>query len=305
MRPIDLALCQTFRDERGVRWADWWMEPKINGWRIQAILEPGSVRLYGRSCAEMTGRLPQVESSLLALADQHKPGQVTVIDCEVVYLDPATGAADFEFTGAVMGVKPGEAVLRQRSAGRWLSLVAFDLPYLLGQDMTGQPIEVRRKALETICSGGFDGLQAVPLGPASRELHDDYSRWGEGSVLKRRGSRYPLGRRSPDWLKWKLTRTAEVVVMGTTPGTGANASTIGALVFGQYRNGVLTRRGQCSGMSQAERVDMARRPERWLGRVMTIKHYGVAQRAGFRHPQCVGFRSQLDKPARECVWDED
>ncbi|HEX4620829.1 MAG TPA: hypothetical protein VH208_04605 [Myxococcaceae bacterium] len=299
--PISPALCQTYQPGASIRWADWTMEPKLDGYRVVARVGRGTVRLYARSGADLTGRLPHVEASLREWADQHADGQFSVLDCEAVYLDPDTGLADFLWTAAVMKSKPAVAAAKQRASGRWLTLMAFDAPYLLGVDLTGQPIEVRRQALATICAAGFTGLQAIPHGTASPERHAEYCARGEGSVLKRRGSAYPRGR-SADWLKWKMAAEADVVILGFTPGTGKYADTVGAIRFGQYRDGDLVERGQCSGMTDAQRRDMGRHPERYLGRTMAISHNGVLVGGeAYRHPQYRGVRD--DKAPQECMWE--
>jgi len=53
----------------------------------------------------------------------------------------------------------------------------------------------------------------------------------EGVVAKRIDSTYQPGRRSRDWVKVKIMRTQEVVVVGWAPGKGRRGGTIGALLL--------------------------------------------------------------------------
>ena len=106
----------------------------------------------------------------------------------------------------------------------------FDVVWLDGRDLTSEPIEERRAALDRL-----------PLRPPLHRVAplDDERPWEraaregwEGVIAKRRGSLYEQ-RRSPHWLKMKCEATQELVVGGFTDPQGKRVG-LGALLVGYY-----------------------------------------------------------------------
>ena len=69
-------------------------------------------------------------------------------------------------------------------------------------------------------------------GPASAALAESDRRHLEGIVAKRANSLYEPGKRPGTWIKIKLWRTQDVVVVGWRPGAGRRAGGIGSLLLG-------------------------------------------------------------------------
>jgi len=286
---------------KSIDFAKYWHEPKLDGIRLQVHLEFGTVMSFTRASNDWTGKIAHIEAHL----EQLDGLDLTVLDCEAVYLDPDTGRPDFQWTSSVMLSSPENAVRKQFDSGHALSLVVFDIQVLNGTDVRHLDIEDRRELAASITEQHpNEYLRLMWHAEASEEQHLQYlDETGEGSVLKLKGAAYGKG-----WHKWKAVADADVVVMGSTPGLGKYEGKIGAIVFGQYKmlphvNGAkptphLARRGQCSGMSDEVRFAYS---DAWIGRVMTIEHYGVHPTEGFRTPQFKAFRE--DKPAEACVWD--
>ena len=126
-----------------------------------------------------------------------------------------------------------------------VALVAFDLLWLDGHDLTDLALEQRREPLETIVEQDHR-LQVVTHvdggGTAFAEVAEGLGL--EGVVAKRIGSKYQPGRRSPDWRKIKLTDTQDCVILGWTSGQGGRSGTFGALLVGAYDDGKLIWIGQ-------------------------------------------------------------
>jgi bifunctional non-homologous end joining protein LigD len=126
-----------------------------------------------------------------------------------------------------------------------VALVAFDLLWLDGRNLTEQPLEERRELLKAVVEED-ERLQLVTFveGEGSQLVAAARSLGLEGVVAKRHGSKYFSGRRSPDWRKIKLTNTQDCVILGWTPGQGGRAGTFGALLVGAYDDGKLRWIGQ-------------------------------------------------------------
>lgn len=75
----------------------------------------------------------------------------------------------------------------------------------------------------------------------------------------------------------------------------------GNIVFGCYKDGVLTERGGCSGFDYETAFDMRDNPEKWIGEVIEVHCYGFYPSGKLRHP---GYnRLRYDKSPDECIWE--
>jgi ATP-dependent DNA ligase len=273
--------------------SSYWLEPKLDGIRVQIVARNGEVHVYSRSGQVYDGRLPEIEAAL-TLMD-------VVLDGEVVWFDPETDQPDFH---------KGSGLFRREDSARsqqyegLLTVMAFDLLEVAGQDVRKMPIETRRGLLAQLVEGlGVATLRLVEQGEATPERQTEFiARYREGVVLKKKGSTYVAGR-APTWLKIKVVADADVVITGFERGNGKYANTLGCVVFGQFRNGVLTNRGTCSGMSDAERDHIWTHQDEYLGQVLVIRHMG-SDGEGFRHPQYDHLRGDAEgKTVEECVWE--
>jgi ATP-dependent DNA ligase len=139
----------------------------------------------------------------------------------------------------------------------------------------------------------------------------------EGLVHKRLASFYVPGyisndtvriRGSKDWIKQKKKREFDVVILRFTDArfglTGQFEGMVGAVVFGQYKNGELIEIGQASGFDVATRQDMTDNPDKYIGKVAVVEaQERSSARDRLRHAQFKGLRD--DKRPEECVYDEN
>lgn len=199
--------------------ADWSYEFKWDGVRAIALVRGGSVRLWARSGAEITAAYPELQPLRGAVAD-------AMLDGEIVALD-AAGRPSFTALAERMHVRaPARAA---RLAGTLpVTYMIFDLLRLDGADLTGEPYERRRIALEGLDLGGPNWLVPPRFADGGATLAAVRDHDLEGVVAKRLTSVYRPGVRSPDWIKHKLERTQDLVVGGWRPG----ARRLGALLVG-------------------------------------------------------------------------
>ena len=166
-----------------------------------------------------------------------------VLDAEIVAFDD-DGKNSFEALQQRMNLA-NEREIKRIAQKIPVALVAFDLVWLDGRDLTGLGLEERRELLEGIVEQDHR-LQVVTHVEAEGKRFVKIARdlGLEGVVAKRVGSKYQPGRRSPDWRKIKLTNTQDCVILGWTPGQGGRAGTFGALLVGAYDDGELLWIGQ-------------------------------------------------------------
>jgi bifunctional non-homologous end joining protein LigD len=226
---------------------DWLFEIKWDGYRVEAVVADGAVRLYtrnGHDAATYFGRLLEPPTWIAA--------REAVVDGEVVALDDR-GRPDF-------------ALLQERIATARASVPsglvyqAFDLLHLDGRSLLDVPLEDRKKLLELVLRPTARVQYAKHVDTHGVAFFEAAAAQGlEGVVAKQRRSRYEPGRRSPAWLKLKVRPEQEVVVGGWTPGEGS-ARDLGALVLGVYEGDALRFAGKVgSGFTARTRADLLAR----------------------------------------------
>ncbi len=198
---------------------DWLYEMKFDGYRLLARLDHGEVRLYTRNGHDWAPKLPHLVAAL-----RRMPLETAWLDGEIVMLADH-GAPSFQaLQNAFDGERTG-AIL----------FYAFDLPYVTGRDLRGEPLRVRRAVLARVMdAAGGDPLRlsdAFDAAPA--DLVASACRMGlEGIIAKRLSSPY-VSRRSDNWIKLKCARRQEFVVVGYTDPQGARVG-LGALLLAYH-----------------------------------------------------------------------
>jgi bifunctional non-homologous end joining protein LigD len=163
----------------------WIHEIKHDGFRILAELSAGGVKLITRKGFDLAQRFPLAAAAIAAL-----PARSCVVDGDAIACD-ANGLSVFD-------------LLRYRRQDDAVTLCAFDLLELDGEDLRREPIEVRKRTLKGLLRRAHPGIafnrhfdaegaivfsQACALGC-------------EGIVSKRLGSPYRSGR-GDCWIKVK------------------------------------------------------------------------------------------------------
>lgn len=163
----------------------WIHEIKHDGFRIVAHSDASGVRLVTRNGFNFADRFPLAVAAMAEL-----PVRSCVVDTEAIACDE-NGLAVFE-------------MIRWRKHDRAVTLCAFDVLELDGEDLRGKPLEERKGTLAKL-------LRHPPAGVALNEHYD-----GEGAIIykhacalgcegivsKRLGKHYRAGR-SDHWLKIK------------------------------------------------------------------------------------------------------
>ncbi|KQL18839.1 RNA ligase family protein [Cytobacillus solani] len=182
--------------------SDYIAELKLDGIRlIYSVDSAGKVRMYSRHNNELTAKFPELHS--LALPPS------TTLDGELIVSDSA-GKPDFE---AVMSRFQAGA----KQAGETpVTFVAFDVIQLEGKRVTSRPLFERKEMLADLVPTDSTQLAKSQFiegnGVAYYEAVKEQAL--EGIVLKRKDSRYQVGKRSHDWLKVINYQFADVYVIG-------------------------------------------------------------------------------------------
>ncbi|MBX3597579.1 MAG: DNA ligase D [Rhizobiaceae bacterium] len=184
---------------------NWLHEVKFDGYRLQAHIDNGAVRLLTRSGLDWTEKFGGVILKALAALDC----ETAIVDGEVVALD---ASGNTSFSNLQQALSSGETDA--------LSYYMFDLLWLDGEDLRNEPLTERKAKLKEL------------LGPETEESALRYSehfvrpgnvmlahacRLGlEGVVSKQADAPYTSGR-SQNWIKSKCMQRQEFVILGYLP----------------------------------------------------------------------------------------
>jgi bifunctional non-homologous end joining protein LigD len=224
---------------------DWLFEIKWDGFRVQAVVDAGKVRIWTRNLNDAETYFPR----LLSPPARWLEADQAIVDGEVVALDEE-GRPDFSLLQTKLGDKAATGLVYQ----------AFDLLYLDGRSLVDVPLEDRKRLLRSVLKEHPRVRYATHIEGEGLAFYDAATKLGvEGIVAKLRRSRYEPGRRSNAWLKLKIRPEQELVVGGWTPGSG-NARDLGALAVGVYEDGQLRFSGKVgSGFTAGIRRDLLAR----------------------------------------------
>lgn len=240
--PPCLALLQTKPPEGDV----WRHEVKFDGYRLQAHVADGRVRLFTRTGRDWTEKFgAALVADLKAL-----PAEQVVLDGEVVALG-ADGMTSFSKL---------QAALAEERTDKLVYFV-FDLLHLDGRDLTPDPFDARRARLEALMEAA-GALSAVRLSqmfdvPADAMLEQSCRLGLEGMISKRGDAPYRSGR-GGDWVKSKCALGQEFVIVGYVPSKGSGRS-LGALALAVMEGDALVSVGRVGSGFSTKGADALKR----------------------------------------------
>jgi bifunctional non-homologous end joining protein LigD len=199
----------------------WLFERKFDGERCLGYRRGSDVRLLSRNRKRVDGAYPEVAEALAGESQSD-----IVVDGEVVAFEG--GRTSFGRLQRRMQVRDREAA---RRSGIAVFYYVFDVLHLGGYDTTDLPLRLRKRLLRRALTYRQPLRYSAHRNAEGEAFHLEACRRGwEGVIAKRSDSRY-VGRRSPDWLKFKCANQQEVVIGGFTEPAGSRVG-FGALLVG-------------------------------------------------------------------------
>lgn len=184
---------------------DWLSELKLDGVRFIYSTMNGS-NFYTRHENEVTERFPELVTSQIPKG--------TILDGEIVISDE-NGKPNFEELMSrfqVINPKRIPSISRIKP----VTFCVFDVVYYKGRKTSHLPLSDRKKILNEVLPEDFPLITKVPSiagnGKALFDLVKEQSL--EGIVLKKKNSKYELGKRSQNWLKVINYQYATVGITG-------------------------------------------------------------------------------------------
>jgi DNA ligase-1 len=201
------------------------LEWKLDGARIQAHKSGAEVRVFSRNLREVTAAVPEVVEAM-----QRLPAHDLIVDGEVLALRPDLSPHPFQVTMTRFGRTLDVERLRAEVP---LTPFFFDLLYADGTSLIDDTQEARVARLDAI-AGSLAVPRLVRPGPedAARFLDETLTRGHEGLMVKSLTAGYAAGRRGQQWLKVKIARTLDLVILAAEWGHGRRTGWLSNLHLG-------------------------------------------------------------------------
>ncbi|WP_260597723.1 DNA ligase D [Sphingomonas endolithica] len=179
--------------------SQWLHEVKYDGYRALISIAKGKAKVFTRSGLDWTDKFQAIADAAAKL-----PVKSALIDGEVV---------------AFKDGKPDFSTLKNAiSAGGDMTLFAFDLLEVDGEDTTGLPNIQRKERLRPLIDGADARLQySEHITGSGEQLFATMCQEGYEGVVSKLASAPYRGDRTKNWLKIKCTRRQEFVIVGWTP----------------------------------------------------------------------------------------
>jgi bifunctional non-homologous end joining protein LigD len=301
--------------------SDWCFEVKYDGTRCIAYIDvkSKSVKFLNRRLIFFQNRYPE----LLNIFEEVKARRV-ILDGEIVIFDKETGKPNF-YKLAEREHVDNKTRIEILSKLIPATYVVFDILHKDGEDLIDLPLTKRKKILEKTVKESERILLSTYVIGKGKKFFKAVKRQGlEGIMAKKLNSPYLIGERSKLWLKIKVLKTLDCIIVGYSTGTGKREP-IGSLILGCYHNGKLRYVGKVgTGFSEEElnqilgkleklktnkcpfeqEPELDLPPERkavWVKPklICEVKFMNLSQNLIMRAPSFVRLRT--DKQLKECI----
>jgi ATP-dependent DNA ligase len=235
----------------------WQFEPKWDGFRCLARRQGGEVTLTSKSGKPLGRYFPDVVELL-----GHVEADDFLLDGELII--PVGDILSFD--ALQLRLHPAESRVRKLAAEHPAELMLFDLLEVDGEDLTAEPLEKRRVALEKLYAKiKRVRLHLSPVALDRRTAVGWLERSGgalDGVIAKRRDLEYRSGERA--MIKVKQQRTADCVVGGFR--YAEKKHEVASLLLGLYNDeGQLDHVGFTSAIPAADRPALTAKLEKLAG----------------------------------------
>ncbi len=288
---------------------NWVFEDKYDGYRAVAIINADEVQLFSRNQLSFNANFN------LIVTDLKQINHTAILDGEVVVEDKSDGS---NFQLLQNYIKTGKGNLKY---------YVFDILNLDGNDITQLSLLERKQLLELLLKKQklrytfYSKHIQEKSGPLFEKAIQNQN---EGILAKRADSIYKSGERTKDWLKIKIFRQDDVIIVGITQPKNSR-SFFGALLLAQYDSGNLKYIGKCgSGFNESTLKDLYEKFQpyfmdesplsekvplrdtiQWIQPVFValVKFSEWTQDNSLRHPVFLGLR--VDKKAKEVQFQSE
>jgi DNA ligase 1 len=184
------------------------VEYKLDGARVQVHRDGDDVRVFTRTLADVTHRVPELVDAVRAL-----PSERLILDGETLSLDEDGAPRPFQETMS----RFGSETAREVALRPWF----FDVLHVDGRDLIDEPLSVRLAELDRVVGElRMPGIVTDDVETAEQLSRDALAAGHEGVMVKALDAPYAAGRRGKSWVKVKPVHTFDLVVLAAEWGSG-------------------------------------------------------------------------------------
>lgn len=199
----------------------WVYQAKYDGARLLIHNAGFTTRVYTRNMKEVTASLPELTHT--------NPVQNTIIDTEVVAVDPYTGE-HLPFQKCMERLRR-EKDIEEHQEEVAMKAYAFDMVLHDGEDISRISLNERMERLEEYVEKIEAPIELAKTYSSPNDAFEKAVEDGhEGIIAKNMDSEYKFGQRE-GWVKKKPQSTLDLLVSGYEEGTGENTGQLGSLVL--------------------------------------------------------------------------
>jgi bifunctional non-homologous end joining protein LigD len=235
---------------------EWVFEPKRDGLRVLGRFDGRDLTLLSRNDRPQEALFPDVAAAL-----RRALPRPAVVDGEVVCFDEQGRTSFHALQQRFHLTDPDEIRARAEQFPAFIFL--FDLLWLDGRDLTGEPLSERKRLLRGAVAWSDRVRWTEFREGQGKALFREACRRGEEGVIGKLLTSLYVGRRDPAWVKVKCLGRQELVLGGFTEPQRSRVG-LGALLVGSYEGGRLVHAGKVgTGYTREPLLDLRGR----LGRI--------------------------------------
>jgi ATP-dependent DNA ligase len=228
----------------------WIFEPKWDGFRTLVFRDGDEILIQSRDEKPLNRYFPELIEPL-----QTQLPARCVLDGELVIVSDD----ELNFDLLQLRLHPAASRVRLLSQQHPASIVFFDLLCEGGENLMGEPFEMRRRRLESMLAGAAPPIHLTPA-TQDRAIASDWFRRFEGAGLDGVMAKTVAGVYEPDkrvMLKVKHERECDCVVAGFRWHRKGERDSVGSLLLGLFNDaGVLQHVGVCGSFSTEKRREL-------------------------------------------------
>ncbi len=225
--PLSLELMLAQPGEEPFSREGWLFELKYDGYRLLASVDHGDVFLRYRNGADATHLFPELTRALGA-----QPVRSMLLDGEVVVLQPDGRPAFQRLQKRAMlrrALDIDQAALQHPA-----TYFVFDLLAFAGRDLRSLPLIERKRLLNRVLPSAGPVRYCDHVERRGEDFFRQVEAMGlEGMLAKKADSPY-VGGRSDEWLKYRVERSGDFVIVGFTRPKGLRSG-FGALHLAAWK----------------------------------------------------------------------
>ena len=259
---IGVQLAMNYWDnQKVVEGKEFVITTKIDGERILAVKENGSVRLFSRDGKRIEG-LYDIEIDV-----KNIPFDFFILDGELTLLDKGNLPSKEQY-------KETMKIARRKGEKHGLKMLVFDYIPMLPSINIGRNYKYKSRRC-FYNDFHYEFVEALPIlyqgydvSMIEKLLEEQTSKGEEGIMINIADAPYVFNR-TCNLLKVKKFKDADLPIIGFEEGKGRNANKLGALIVDYKGNKVKVG----TGFTDELREMFWKDKERWLGKTITVKYF--------------------------------